>query len=56
MQAMASSPMMDPEDLQPHQTGEFYGKVVEREKEERLVKIGQTSLHNPGGRSSWIGL
>jgi type II protein arginine methyltransferase len=20
------------------------------------VKIGQTSLHNPGGRSSWIGL
>ncbi|EPQ54063.1 PRMT5-domain-containing protein, partial [Gloeophyllum trabeum ATCC 11539] len=21
-----------------------------------LVKIGQTSLHNPGGRSSWIGL
>ena len=22
----------------------------------RLVKIGQTSLHNPGGRSSWIGL
>lgn len=22
----------------------------------RVVKIGQTSLHNPGGRSSWIGL
>ncbi|KAJ3874601.1 shk1 kinase-binding protein 1 [Lentinula edodes] len=22
----------------------------------RLVKIGHTSLHNPGGRSSWIGL
>jgi type II protein arginine methyltransferase len=22
----------------------------------RLVKIGQTSLHNPAGRSSWIGL
>lgn len=22
----------------------------------RLVKIGQTALHNPGGRSSWIGL
>ena len=22
----------------------------------RLVKIGQTSLHNPRGRSSWIGL
>lgn len=21
-----------------------------------MVKIGQTSLHNPGGRSSWIGL
>lgn len=21
-----------------------------------VVKIGQTSLHNPGGRSSWIGL
>lgn len=22
----------------------------------RLLKIGQTSLHNPRGRSSWIGL
>jgi protein arginine N-methyltransferase 5 len=21
-----------------------------------LIKIGQTGLHNPGGRSSWIGL
>jgi len=21
-----------------------------------VVKIGQTALHNPGGRSSWIGL
>lgn len=21
-----------------------------------VIKIGQTSLHNPGGRSSWIGL
>ena len=21
-----------------------------------IVKIGQTSLHNPGGKSSWIGL
>jgi protein arginine N-methyltransferase 5 len=21
-----------------------------------IVKIGQTTLHNPGGRSSWIGL
>jgi len=21
-----------------------------------VVKIGQTSLHNPGGRSSWMGL
>ena len=24
--------------------------------ETRLVKIGQTALHNPGGRSSWIKL
>lgn len=24
--------------------------------EYELVKIGQTGLHNPGGRSSWIGL
>lgn len=24
--------------------------------ETTLVKIGQTSLHNPNGRSSWIGL
>lgn len=23
---------------------------------EMRVKIGQSSLHNPGGRSSWIGL
>ena len=22
----------------------------------QVVKIGQTSLHNPGGRSSWVGL
>ena len=22
----------------------------------RLVKVGQTTLHNPKGRSSWIGL
>lgn len=21
-----------------------------------VIKIGQTALHNPGGRSSWIGL
>lgn len=21
-----------------------------------IVKVGHTSLHNPGGRSSWIGL
>jgi protein arginine N-methyltransferase 5 len=27
-------------------------KVVET----GVVKIGQTTLHNPGGRSSWIGL
>ena len=24
--------------------------------ETRLVKVGQTALHNPGGRSSWIRL
>ena len=24
--------------------------------ETRLVKVGQTALHNPGGRSSWIKL
>jgi len=24
--------------------------------EYETVKIGHTSLHNPGGRSSWIGL
>ena len=22
----------------------------------KMIKVGQTSLHNPGGRSSWIGL
>ena len=27
-----------------------------RDPSYELVKIGHTSLHNPGGRSSWIGL
>lgn len=33
--------------------GGYYGSDS---SEIRLVKIGQTSLHNPAGRSSWIGL
>lgn len=31
-------------------------QLASREMEFELVKIGHTSLHNPGGRSSWIGL
>jgi type II protein arginine methyltransferase len=47
------SPLIDAIDAQP---------VFEEPEEEfrkadiGVVKIGQTSLHNPGGRSSWIGL
>jgi hypothetical protein len=30
--------------------------LARQSRAELRVKIGQTALHNPGGRSSWIGL
>lgn len=40
---------------------QFFKDVTKRvgegsKVETGVVKIGQTTLHNPGGRSSWIGL
>lgn len=40
---------------------QFFKEVTKRvgegsKVETGVVKIGQTTLHNPGGRSSWIGL
>ncbi|KAH9178266.1 PRMT5-domain-containing protein [Lactarius sanguifluus] len=40
---------------------QLFKEMTKREEEDSkieagVVKIGQTSLHNPGGRSSWIGL
>ena len=47
----ASSPMLDaPQPLWDR------GISVVMDESPDLMKIGQTSLHNPGGRSSWIGL
>lgn len=37
--------------------GGFASTPGQKGREEHdMVKIGHTSLHNPGGRSSWIGL
>ena len=47
------SPLIDAIDAQPliEESTEEYRKA-----DIGVVKIGQTSLHNPGGKSSWIGL
>lgn len=47
----APSPMLDA----PQPVWDRGMSVVGDESPD-LAKIGQTSLHNPGGRSSWIGL
>ena len=47
------SPLIDAIDAQPiseEAAEEFHRADI------GVVKIGQTSLHNPGGKSSWIGL
>ncbi|KAF8573487.1 PRMT5-domain-containing protein [Ramaria rubella] len=49
--ASALSPMLDG----PQPLWDKNGAIVDSELT-CVVKIGQTSLHNPGGRSSWIGL
>jgi type II protein arginine methyltransferase len=48
--AMDSPVSPDNQDAPPFDSAEAIGV------ESGVVKIGQTSLHNPGGRSSWIGL
>ncbi|KAL0954806.1 hypothetical protein HGRIS_003752 [Hohenbuehelia grisea] len=63
---MGGSPMMDAIDSPtmaeaPVRRGSESNTHITRSperlgRERPLVKIGQTSLHNPGGRSSWIGL
>ncbi|KAI0264494.1 PRMT5 arginine-N-methyltransferase-domain-containing protein [Gloeopeniophorella convolvens] len=56
------SPLVDAIDNPFLASGDRPVKEVTRRVEEvskietGVVKIGQTSLHNPGGRSSWIGL
>jgi len=32
------------------------GIILRAQNKSTVIKIGQTTLHNPGGRSSWIGL
>jgi protein arginine N-methyltransferase 5 len=53
------SPLIDAIDNPMDQqfSKEVMKRVGEGSKVETgVVKIGQTTLHNPGGRSSWIGL
>ena len=53
-----SSPFIDNVDFPetPHSDDRPNHDAIFGSNGMRLVKIGQTSLHNPGGRSSWIGL
>ena len=51
------SPISDAEDVGFFQSGRSVGMgELAMVPPYEVVKIGQTSLHNPGGRSSWIGL
>ncbi|KAH7907940.1 PRMT5-domain-containing protein [Hygrophoropsis aurantiaca] len=51
------SPLIDAVDAFPHSEKVESGRIDESPKSDAgIVKIGQTALHNPGGRSSWIGL
>ncbi|KAG9224846.1 hypothetical protein PTI98_009954 [Pleurotus ostreatus] len=52
-----ASPLIDAVDIPPLEREEKnFGGVDNSKDMGGIVKIGQTSLHNPGGRSSWIGL
>jgi type II protein arginine methyltransferase len=63
---VSPSPLIDAVDVFPFDRKAMAGspQVLVKEqqgvgddvKSEGVVKIGQTALHNPGGRSSWIGL
>ncbi|KZT07625.1 PRMT5-domain-containing protein [Laetiporus sulphureus 93-53] len=56
--SLSSSPLIDAVDVSRLEEGsEILGEGGAGEKAQiGLIKIGQTSLHNPRGRSSWIGL
>jgi len=53
---IAPSPTVDALDMPPIVDKTGILKAPKEASNTRLVKIGQTALHNPGGRSSWIGL
>ncbi|KAJ6513332.1 PRMT5-domain-containing protein [Mycena sanguinolenta] len=53
--ARSPSPFVDSND-NPFDRRSFRNESFDAGGGSRLVKISQTSLHNPGGRSSWIGL
>lgn len=48
------NPFLDSGDSLPKDVTKRIGEVSKIET--GVVKIGQTMLHNPGGRSSWMGL
>lgn len=50
------SPLIDAIDLQPRHSSVLLRDAATERSVAGLVKIGHTSLHNAGGRSSWIGL
>lgn len=55
--AIEASPFIDDVEIpETPRSGRPEHEVIFGGASMRLVKIGQTSLHNPGGRSSWIGL
>jgi protein arginine N-methyltransferase 5 len=58
-QIVPASPLIDAIDNDPGDS--LFKDAIKRIGEEPkietgVVKIGQTMLHNPGGRSSWMGL
>ncbi|KAF9476682.1 shk1 kinase-binding protein 1 [Pholiota conissans] len=52
----APSPLIDSKEPPRLDTSRFAAYGTSEEALYDMVKIGHTSLHNPGGRSSWIGL
>lgn len=52
----ARSPVLDAIDVSFGSESTAAPYLRPDEGEPSMVKIGQTTLHNPGGRSSWIGL
>jgi type II protein arginine methyltransferase len=54
--AIPPSPTVDALDVPPIVDKTEIPTAPKEASSTRVVKIGQTALHNPGGRSSWIGL